>query len=112
MFHVAPLMLSHPFFLKSLSTRETVSRDVPVSCAISSCVNVTRIAMPAPFFLLDESNGCSAQLSKSLAIFSGTELDSPRDLISLYAHWQLWVSCWATFMPTSGYSWRKRENSI
>src|SRR6266567_2629240 len=83
MLHVAPLVLNQPFFLKSLSTRETVSRDVPVNCAISSCVRVTRMEISADCFLDGESSGCSAQLSKSLAIFSGTELESPRDLISL-----------------------------
>src|SRR5215472_10291118 len=104
MLQVAPLTRSHPFLLKSPRTRETVSREVPTSCAISSWVSVTRMGISCVFFASEVFSGCLAQSNRSRAIFSGTELDRPSERISLYAHLQLWVSCCATFMPTSGKS--------
>ena len=48
--HVAPFTLIQPFLRKPVSTRETVSREVPMNWAISSCVRVTRNAVSLGFF--------------------------------------------------------------
>ena len=73
---VDPRNCANFFSRNSLSTRVTVSRDVPISCAISSWVRETLIRMPS--FVVSPSD---AHSSSSRASFSPTECDNPSDRI-------------------------------
>src|SRR5271157_334978 len=93
--------------LRSANSRVTVSREVPIICAISSCVSASLrrgsdLAV-SPFLVLHSSS--------SLASFSPAEWESPRARISRQALLYLSLSCSATRRQASLCSLRKRKKS-
>src|SRR5436190_9481248 len=92
--------------LKSLITRVTVSRVVPIICAISSCVS--RTFMRVPFGV---SSPLLHQSSISLASRSEVVWDRPNVRTSRSAERTDLLSCCATRRQTSGCILMRRRNS-
>src|SRR5215471_12303655 len=80
---VEPRSCANCLSRNSPRTRVTVSREVPMSCAISSCVSAILIRMPSLVCSPE-----SAHSSNRRANFSETECERPSERIISYAVWQ------------------------
>src|SRR4051812_45211757 len=105
--NVEPFDITIWRFFKSANKRVTVSRDVPIICAISSCVSASfrrgSTLFASPVFVL--------QSSSSLASFSAAECDKPSDRISWHAELYFSLNCSATRKHASAWSRRNRRKS-
>src|SRR5437016_1952011 len=94
-------------FFKSAKSRVTVSREVPIICAISSWVRASftrgSCFAASPFFELHSR--------RSLASFSEAECDRPSERTSWQALLYLSLNCSATLKQASELSLRKRKKS-
>src|SRR5437660_8908776 len=94
-------------FFRSAKRRVTVSRDVPIICAISSWVSAS-LTRGSTFA---DSPLRELHSTKSLASFSPAECERPRLRTSWQALLYLSLSCSATLKKASELSFRKRRKS-
>ncbi len=89
---VEPLACTICRFFRSANSRVTVSREVPIICAISSCVSASftrgSLLVASPLRILHSS--------RSFASFSPAECDKPSERISRQAELYFSLSCSAT----------------
>src|SRR5579864_3442186 len=96
---VDPSKRMNSFFLRSLSSRVTVSRDEPIICAISSWVRLARMRISGG----SNFSRIGVHESSSLASLPAEERVSTRSWMSRYADWNSLLSACDACSPNSPF---------